>query len=84
MTQYLIDITRFISRIGRGKPTGIDRVEIAYLSELAARDPQCLAVAKMGKDYVLLNAKDAVYGTDKMSRDVYARDYIMYGFEDWG
>ena len=62
MTRYLIDITRFISRIGRGKPTGIDRVEIAYLSELSARDPACLAVAKMGKDYVLLNAKDAVAG----------------------
>lgn len=62
MTRYLIDITRFISRIGRGKPTGIDRVEIAYLTELAARDPECLAVAKMGKDYVLLAAKDAVSG----------------------
>lgn len=68
MTRYLIDITRFISRIGRGKPTGIDRVEIAYLSELSARDPQCLAVAKMGKDYVLLTAKDAVAGMAKLQK----------------
>lgn len=60
MTKYLIDITRFISRIGRGKPTGIDRVEIAYIVELSRRDPDCLAVAKMGQDYVLLRAQDAV------------------------
>ena len=60
MKKYLIDITRFISRIGRGKPTGIDRVEIAYILELSRRDPDCLAVAKMGQDYVLLRAQDAV------------------------
>ena len=59
MTRYLIDITRFISRIGRGKPTGIDRVEIAYISELSRRDPDCLAVAKMGKDFVLVRGQDA-------------------------
>ena len=64
MTRYSFDITRFMSRIGRGKPTGIDRVEIAYLTELSARDPDCLAIAKMGKDYVLLTTKDAVSGLE--------------------
>ena len=59
MTNYLIDITRFISRIGRGKPTGIDRVETAYILELAGRDPDCLAIAKMGKDFVVVRGQDA-------------------------
>lgn len=60
MSHYIFDITRFISRIGRGKPTGIDRVDIAYLAELSRRDPNCLTVAKIGTDYVLGRADDAV------------------------
>lgn len=54
MTQYIIDITRFISRIGRGHATGIDRVEVEYIKEISARDPDALAVAKLGKDFILL------------------------------
>lgn len=34
----LLDVTRLISRIGRGHPTGIDRVEAAWLGYLAS-DP---------------------------------------------
>ncbi|WGI22076.1 glycosyltransferase family 1 protein [Amylibacter sp. IMCC11727] len=60
MSRYIFDITRFISRIGRGKPTGIDRVDIAYLAELSRRDPNCLTVAKIGTDFVLGRAADAV------------------------
>lgn len=36
----LLDITRLVSRVGRGPLTGIDRVERAYLAEIARRgDP---------------------------------------------
>jgi glycosyltransferase involved in cell wall biosynthesis len=66
VTRYLIDITRLVSRFGRGKPTGIDRVEIAYLLELVRRDPLCLAVAKMGRNYVLMAAKDVLVGADAL------------------
>jgi hypothetical protein len=39
-------------------------VEIAYLLELVRRDPSCLAVAKMGRDYVLMSAKDVLVGAN--------------------
>lgn len=69
MTQFLIDITRFVSRIGRGKPTGIDRVEIAYLKEVVRRDAQALAVAKLGKSFVLVKAADARRLLDSLETD---------------
>jgi glycosyltransferase involved in cell wall biosynthesis len=56
MTGFLIDFTRFASRIGRGFPTGIDRVEIEYIKEVTRRDKNSLAVAKFGKEFVLVPA----------------------------
>ena len=60
MKRYLIDITRFISRIGHGHPTGIDRVEIEYIKECARRDGNSLAIARMGKGVVVLPTRDVV------------------------
>lgn len=31
---YLLDLTRLVSRLGKGAATGIDRVELAYLTQL--------------------------------------------------
>ena len=42
-----------MSRIGRGHPTGIDRVEHAYIHAVAQRDQHALALAKLGKDFVV-------------------------------
>jgi glycosyltransferase involved in cell wall biosynthesis len=36
-TAFLLDLTRLVSRVGRGTPTGIDRVELAYLDALLDR-----------------------------------------------
>lgn len=55
MTRYLLDITRSISRIGKGLPTGVDRVEQAYISAISARDPQALALAKTGTEFMVLD-----------------------------
>jgi len=39
-----LDLSRLLSRAGRGTPTGIDRVELAYAEHLiAAGTPRCFA-----------------------------------------
>ena len=35
----ILDLSRLLSRAGRGTPTGIDRVELAYAEHLLANDP---------------------------------------------
>lgn len=49
----LLDITRLISRAGR-VPTGIDRVELAYLSHLGKQSIPLYAIARTTLGYVLL------------------------------
>lgn len=70
MTRYLIDVTRFMSRIGRGHPTGIDRVEIEYIKEINARDPNAQAVAKLGKDYIVLPAAVVAASLPKIANNL--------------
>lgn len=54
MTRYLLDITRTISRVGHGWPTGIDRVELAYVRELTRRDPNALGLARLSAEQVVV------------------------------
>ena len=49
----MLDITRLISRAGR-MPTGVDRVELAYLRHLATCPEPLLAIARTTLGYVLL------------------------------
>lgn len=49
----VLDITRLIRRAGR-MPTGVDRVELAYLRHLATEDAPLFAVARTTLGYVLL------------------------------
>jgi len=49
----LLDITRLISRAGR-MPTGVDRVELAYLRHLATCPEPLFAIARTTLGYVLL------------------------------
>lgn len=44
----LLDITRLVSRLGRGPLTGIDRVEAAYLAEVSARGGRFLCRTPYG------------------------------------
>ncbi|HEX3861582.1 MAG TPA: glycosyltransferase family 1 protein [Stellaceae bacterium] len=45
-----LDLSRLLSRAGRGTPTGIDRVELAFAEHLiAADDPVCFAAVVAGR-----------------------------------
>lgn len=68
MARFLLDITRFISRIGRGQPTGIDRVEIEYIREIARRDRNGLALARLGKTFVLVPIDAAVSALGRLEQ----------------
>lgn len=50
----LLDITRLLRRAGR-VPTGVDRVELAYLTHLLKLDAALFGVARTRLGYVLLN-----------------------------
>lgn len=68
MARFLLDITRFISRIGRGHPTGIDRVEIEYIREIARRDGNSLALARLGQGFVVVPIAAVVSALDRLQQ----------------
>lgn len=51
----LLDITRLASRLGRGAPTGIDRVEAAYLTYFLAQDGPLWGLLRTSLGYMLLD-----------------------------
>jgi glycosyltransferase involved in cell wall biosynthesis len=55
MTLRLLDLTRLMSRLGQGQPTGIDRVEAAYLAHLLALPAPCFGLVRSTLGYLLLN-----------------------------
>lgn len=50
-----LDITRLVSRVGRGPDTGVDRVERAYLRDLIGRDTPLYALCRTAFGHVLLD-----------------------------
>lgn len=52
---YLLDVTRLTSRLGRGAPTGIDRVEAAYLAHLLGQDAPLFGLLRTRMGYLLLD-----------------------------
>lgn len=51
----LLDLTRLVSRVGRGPHTGVDRVELAYLEALLARPAPCFGLVRAAPGHVLLD-----------------------------
>lgn len=52
----LLDVTRLLSRLGRGPLTGVDRVEAAYLAALAMGEgAACFGLARTGAGWLLLD-----------------------------
>ena len=51
----LLDLTRLVSRLGRGVLTGVDRVEQAYLTELLARETPVFGLVRTAAGYLLLD-----------------------------
>lgn len=51
----LLDLTRLVSRLGKGQPTGVDRVETAYLTQLLAMEVPCFALIRTKLGHLLLD-----------------------------
>ena len=51
----LLDLTRLVSRLGRGPLTGVDRVERAYLVRLLAEPAPCFALVRTALGLLLLD-----------------------------
>jgi len=64
----LLDITRLISRAG-SVPTGVDRVELAYLRHLPARPEPVFAIARTTLGYVLLKGDGLAAITTRITDD---------------
>ncbi|MDT1064385.1 glycosyltransferase family 1 protein [Paracoccus sp. CPCC 101403] len=50
----LLDVSRLISRLGKGPATGIDRVEAEWLAHLGQSAPPCLLLARVRRGQLLL------------------------------
>ena len=55
MTARILDLTRLVSRLGRGPMTGIDRVEYAYLSHLIGLDVPLFGLVRTRIGFALLD-----------------------------
>lgn len=55
----LLDLTRLVSRLGRGPLTGVDRVELAYLDQFLADGVPLFALVRTALGFVLLDARGA-------------------------
>lgn len=51
----LLDLTRLVSRLGRGPQTGVDRVEFAYLSHLLTLDQPLFGLIRTPLGFMLLD-----------------------------
>lgn len=65
----MLDITRLISRAG-GVPTGVDRVELAYLRHLPTRPEPLFAIVRTTLGFVLLQGKGLAQISARLSGDV--------------
>ncbi len=54
-----LDVTRLLTRVGRGALSGIDRVELAYLDHLRSRIPAALFLCRTTRGYLLLGPTGA-------------------------
>ncbi len=57
----LLDLTRLVSRLGRGPMTGIDRVEYAYLTHLASRETPLFGLVRSAAGWLLLDQPGCIH-----------------------
>lgn len=87
----VLDISRLVSRVGRGSLTGVDRVELAYLNWcLEGQDSQLFCLARISGGLVLLDRSGALEFRAKLNgdkpwgpRDIRAR-LSLRAFKDRG
>lgn len=51
----LLDLTRLMSRLGKGPMTGVDRVEYAYLDQFLQLETPCLGLVRTAAGFLLLD-----------------------------
>lgn len=54
-----LDLTRLLSRVGRGPLTGVDRVERAYADWVLDADPESRFLVRTSRGYILFGAEGA-------------------------
>ena len=73
MTHRLLDISRLISRVGLGPPSGIDRVEHAYFREFLRREGRVHFLCRLPRSYAVLDRQAGQVLFNKIN-----------GVEPWG
>lgn len=68
ITARCLDLTRLVSRQGRGPLTGIDKVEIAYLRRLIDEPEPLFLLVRTALGYILLDNSGAVDVLQKIER----------------
>jgi glycosyltransferase involved in cell wall biosynthesis len=66
----LLDLSRLVSRVGRGPLTGIDRVERAWLDGLLARSERMFSLVRAAPGFVLLDRAGTAALADRLAGDV--------------
>lgn len=66
----VLDLTRLVSRVGKGAHTGVDRVELAYLKELLSRDCGLFGLLRTPLGFLLLDRAGAQGLADRITGKV--------------
>ena len=66
----LLDVTRLLSRVGTGPPTGVDRVELAYLNWCLSTEPEIWGVARLASGQVFVDKEGLRKFKDKVLNSV--------------
>ena len=72
-TARCLDLTRLVSRVGRGAWTGVDRVEAAYLNHLLLLETPLFALVRTRRNFTLLDHS----GTKQLAER-------LHGCRPWG
>jgi len=62
-----LDLTRLISRVGRGPATGVDRVELAYLTHLIQHPVPLFCLIRTALGYLLLDQNGSRAVADRLT-----------------
>lgn len=65
-----LDLSRLVSRVGRGPLTGVDRVERAYLDHLLAAPGPLFSLVRMRLSYAVLDRAGTQALADRLAGDV--------------
>ncbi len=73
---FLLDLTRLVSRSGRGQMTGIDRVEAAYLAHLLAQDRPIFGLIRTALGFVLLGRQGCAQLQASLGRPILPKNLL--------